>query len=487
MLRGVGIEVHPGEVRGLLGQNGSGKSTLIKVLGGYHEPDPGACVELRGAPIRLPLSAGEASRLGLSIMHQDLGLDETASVLDNFLLRGRTQPRALGVINWRRERSRVAEALHDFGLDLDVTAQTGDLSRTERAIVAMVRAFDRLGDQSGLLFLDEPTAALEPSGIEQLFAAVGRARAKGAGVLFVTHDLQEACAVCDSVTVLRDGRKVAEGPIGGFDEADLIEAIVGSEIGDLYPQPPPTHPGRPVLRARGLTGRVLDGIGFDLRKGEILGLTGLAGMGQDEVPGLIFGSATSGAGEIELAGAEHRPSPRASLRNGIVLVPADRQREGGDMTAPVGETMTLPVLRRFVRRGRLDRRVERSAVEATLERFGVRPPDAGFRFGQLSGGNQQKALLGKWLALFGAPQVLVLHEPTQGVDVGARREIFAHIRESADRGTSVIYVSTECEDLAYLCDRVLVLRHGRIAAEAGHKDLSAERLIGLCLTGEVAT
>ena len=377
-------------------------------------------------------------------------------------------------------------AFRDFGLDVDVDAPAGELSPTERAVVAMVRALDRLGEEPGLLVLDEPTAALESSGTERLIAAVRRVSARGAGVLFVTHDVQEALAVCDSVTVLRDGEKVAAGPVADYEEGALVEAIVGAEIGDLYPAPPTEPPGDPVLRARGLAGRVLRGVGFDLHEGEILGLTGLAGMGQDEVPGLIFGSVSMASGEVEVAGAEHRPSPVSSLRSGVVLVPADRQRDGGDMSASVGENLTLPVLRRFVRRGRLDRHAERSAVDAVLKRFSVRPPDAALPLGQLSGGNQQKALLGKWLGMFGVPRVLLLHEPTQGVDVAARQEIFGLIRESADAGMSVLYVSTDCEALAHLCDRVLVVRHGRVVASAGRQDLSVELLSGLCLTRERA-
>ena len=482
VLRDVGLEIRSGEVRALLGQNGSGKSTLIKLLGGYHAPDPGARLELRGERVALPVRARDASRLGLSIMHQDLGLDESASVIDNFLLRGGAHPRPLGRIRWRRERLRTAAVLHDFDLDVDVDAPAGELSRTERAVLAMARAVDRLGDEPGVLVLDEPTTALEPSGIEHLFAAMRQVGSRGAGVLFVTHDLQEALAVSDEVTVLRDGAKVAEGPVREFDESALVEAIVGREIGDLYPPAASTHPGRPLLRARDLSGRVLRGVGFDLHEGEVLGLCGLAGMGQDEVPGLIFGSTPVGSGEVALDGADYQPSPVASLRRGLVLVPGDRHREGGDMSASVGENLTLPVLRRFVRRGTLDRGAERIAVDEVLERFRVRPPDATLPLGRLSGGNQQKALLGKWLSLFGEPRILLLHEPTQGVDVGARQEIFNLIRKSAESGTAVLYVSTECDDLAHLCDRVLVLRHGGIVAEVGRDHLSGPLLAGLCHT-----
>jgi ribose transport system ATP-binding protein len=316
---------------------------------------------------------------------------------------------------------------------------------------------------------------------------VRAARDRGCAVLFVTHNLDEVLAHCDTVSILRDGHLVAEGAVADLTESDLITAIVGRAIGDLYPPQATVAADRPVaLAVRGLSGGGLSGVDLDLHEGEILGVTGLAGMGQDALPLLLYGASRAHGGEVRLADGPLRLDPREALRRGVVLVPADRKSLGGDMAASIEQNLTLPVLGRYWRRGRLDRAGERNDVISVLARFDVRPAEPQRLLGQLSGGNQQKALLGKWIELYGQAKVLLLHEPTQGVDVGARQEIFRFIREAADRGASILYVSTEHEDLAHLCDRVLIVRDGAFVAEL-HAPLDPDAIVARSLASAPAT
>lgn len=483
VLTAVDIAVRPGEVRGLVGQNGSGKSTLIKILTGFHEPDPGGALRLRGEDVPLPVSGTRAAALGLGVMHQDPGLEPSLSVLDNFLLDASAP--SLRRIRWRRRAVEVSRVLAGYGLDVDVRRPIEELTSSQRAVVAMARAFHRLGqDDAGILVLDEPTASLEHGDADTLFTGIRAARDRGCGVLFVSHDLDEVRSVCDTVTVLRDGVLVAEGVIGEFSELELIRAIVGKDIGDLYPPVPAPRSGPVALRAHRLNGAVLREFSLEIREGEVVGVTGLAGMGQDELPEVLFGARPLTGGEVELYGERHEPEPRRSIAKGLILLPADRKALGGDMASTVADNLVVPVVGRYFRKGRMRHDVAVADVRAVLEEFDVRPPDPHRLLGELSGGNQQKALLAKWLSLFGSARILLLHEATQGVDVGARAEIFRLIRDSAAKGLAVLYVSTEHEDLANLCDRVVVVRDGRIAAEVDKAHLSGARISALALATE---
>ena len=373
--------------------------------------------------------------------------------------------------------------LEQYGLSVDVRMPLADCTGGQRAVVAMARAFERLGGggQVQLLVLDEPTAALEDEDVHVLFAAVKRATQAGAGVIFVSHDLAEIREVCTTVSVLRDGDLVAEGPIAGFSERDLIQAILGKDIGEIYPATPRPSAGRAALEARNLVGNVLRDVSLTVQEGEVVGVTGLAGMGQDELPEAIYAGAGLRTGEVRVFGERHRPRPDRSLARGMILVPADRPRLGADLTGTVSENLTAPVVSRYFQRGWIRKRAARREVGDTLREYDVRPAEPSGLFGELSGGNQQKALLGKWLGIFGNAQILVLHEPTQGVDVGARQAIFTMIRDCAARGVAILYVSCEHDDLAHLCNRVMVMRHGRVVAEVGKAELSADRLAHLSL------
>jgi ribose transport system ATP-binding protein len=474
-LDGVSLDVAPAEVHALLGHNGSGKSTLIKLLSGYHAPDAGT-VAIRGEEVSLPLAAAEQQRLGLRFVHQDLGLVPTISVLENLRV-GRFETRAGGRIAWRAERARTRELLRRFDLDVDPDAPVARLSQTERAIVAVLRGLqdvDELG--GGLVVLDEPTASLPANEVHRLFDAVRRVTEQGSSVLFVTHRVDEVLEICDRASILREGKLVATVAVAETDEAGIVRLIVGRDLGDLYPEVEHDTAGTTVLSAEAISGAVVRDVSFSVREGEILGLTGLLGAGHDEVPYLLFGADRLAGGAI--VDAEHgplHPSPEASLAAGIALLPADRLRLAGIPRATVRENITLPSLRAYRRKRGLDRARERRDAADVVRRISVVPADPEANLGALSGGNQQKALLGR--SVLTRPRVLLLHEPTQGVDIGARQTIFEVLQESAAAGTSVVYSSVEYEDLAHLCDRVLVFRNGRIASELSGAALTHEAIV----------
>jgi ribose transport system ATP-binding protein len=481
----VGLDIRPGEIHALIGQNGSGKSTLIKILSGYHHAD-GGHVRALGQPLRLPLSADELREIGISFVHQDLGLVPEGTVLENLRV-GRYSTGFGGRIHWQEERSRARDLLARFDLEVDVDEPVSRLSTTQRAILAVARAVAdvELGRERGLLVLDEPTTALPEHEIDLLFAAMRRVTERGSAVLFVTHNLDEVLVVADRVSALRDGRLVGSRDVAGLDEQALVELIIGRSLGELYPEIV-SRDTEPVLEVHGLSGRVAQNVSLTLRSGEVVGLTGLVGAGHDEVPYLIYGAVPPRGGVIEIGGEEWvRPTPERSKRSGVALVPGDRQRQAAILGATVRENVTLPSLERYRTLRGLDRGREQRDVSEDLRRFGVQPPDTERLLYSLSGGNQQKALLARWLRL--QPRVLLLHEPTQGVDVGAKRGIFRILRDSVLAGTSVLYSSVEYEDLVNICDRVLVFRRGRVAGELSGAGLNADRIAEYCYrSAEVA-
>jgi ribose transport system ATP-binding protein len=485
VLRNLDLDVHPGEVHGLLGQNGSGKSTFIKILAGYHAPDDGASLTIAGKPVALPLDPSEPHLLGLSFVHQDLGLVPEMTVLENVRV-GSFETGFGWRIRWRRERQQVREALARFGLGhVSPRAEIATLRDVERAMVAIVRALERLKDHSrGLLVLDEPTAYLPRDGVDRLFDAVKAVAAAGHGVLFVTHRLEEVRALADRVTILRDGAHVETADTASLTERALIERILGRSLGDLYPSARHMR-GDVALTADGVAGSVVRSFSLRLHRGEIVGLTGLLGMGQEQVPHLLFGSQRATAGEISVGGRRldlMRMSPRRAIGQGIALLPANRLREGAAQAATVTENVTLPTLSEYFRGAVIHHRRERRAVAVRMREFQVVPAEPTRVFAKLSGGNQQKALLAKWFAT--RPQVFLLHEPTQGVDIGAKQQIFAQIRDVVEAGGAVIIASVEYEDLAHLCDRVLVFRDGEVVAELRDADLTEHRIVEQCFASE---
>ncbi len=490
-LDNVHLELAPGEVHGLVGRNGSGKSTLIKILSGFHVPDPGARLEIGGAEVPLPLVSSESSRQGLVFVHQDLGLLPDMTVLDNVRI-GRFGTGPGWRIRWGSERAIVAAALERFGVDVSPDVLVGELGEVDRALVAIVRGFldletgaeaaTRVG--GGILVLDEPTAYLPRDSAEQLFATVRSVAEAGTAVVFVSHRLPEVMDLTDRTTVLRDGKNVGTVITSECEEDELIELILGGQIEDFYPG---AHEAQAdvALRVRGISGAVAKDVDFDVHRGEIVGLTGIAGAGYDDVPYLLFGATPARSGSVEIDDGDSTTTvdaaelrPARAMRAGMAMLPADRLRNSGVGDLPLSANTSLPVLGSFFRGGRLRPNLERFEMGELLRRFTVRPANPDAPLGELSGGNQQKALLGKWLQR--QPPVLLLHEPTQGVDVGAKQDVFEKLRDAAEAGSAVIYCSAEYEDLAHLCDRVLVFQGGRVRAELGGSDLTENRIVEQC-------
>ena len=469
------LQVRPGEVHALVGQNGSGKSTLIKLLAGYVAADHGAEVLLEGEPVDLwHLDSDRRSRI--RIVHQDLGLVPGLSTIENLGLGRGFETGSFGQIKWRDEARRAQEALARFGLAPDVRQPLGALTPAEQAAVAIVRAMqDWDTNQPGLLILDEPTASLNRGEVDALFREVRRLVDQGAGVIFVSHILDEVLSLADCVTVLRDGGVVAAGvPTSDLDERQLVQMIVGRPVDQLYATSP-HRTGRPVLEAEMLYGMSLRGVSLKVHAGEVVGIAGLVGSGRDELAGALYGATPRFAGKVLVDKVKVFASPRNSLQAGMALVPADRKHLGLDLEDRLHEHVPLPRLSTVTGRIRLNHRKARAAAEDWSRRFDVQPLALDRRMAKFSGGNQQKAVLARWMRT--EPKVLLLDEPTQGVDIGAKAAIYEAIAQSAESGTAVLVTSSDAEELVHVCDRVLVLRAGMLAAELDGSSMTEERVV----------
>ncbi|QGN58870.1 sugar ABC transporter ATP-binding protein [Nostocoides sp. HKS02] len=492
VLDSVDLRIRRGEVHSLLGHNGSGKSTLIKVLAGFHAPEPGSAMEFCGESIDLPLAPGRASELGIAFVHQDLALLPSLTVLEN--LRIVEWCAGKGRIHWRAERVRARADLEALDIDVDLDAQVSSLDQGQRALIAVARAASTLGvtrqreggQARGLLVLDEPTVFLSEAGREQLFALIHRVASLGVGVLFVSHDLDEVLENTDAVTVLRDGKVVGSKPTSATSYDELVRLIIGKAELPVSSRTSQADPDIVVAGVRNVSGgrAGLSDVDFDIFKGEILGLTGLLGSGFNELPYLLFGaSAESGTGgEIQLDGDVYHLSsldPTDAIRRGLALIPSNRPRDGGILTLPVAENITMLSFRQCMVGPRLSgRRIVKLAADQADE-FDVRPRDVRMQYGRLSGGNQQKALIAKWLLT--KPRLLLLDEPTQGVDVGARQQIISQLRRVCADGGAVLYASADHAELAEVCDRVLVFRHGRLARTLDGEQLTKDTITSECI------
>ena len=478
----VDLSVRAGEIHGLLGQNGSGKSTLIKILAGYHEPEHESELLVRGRAVRLPLRMGEFREHGIGFVHQELGLVESLTVLDNLRV-GCYQPGRFGRISWGLERKLAREALGRLDLKLDLDTQVGNLRDIDRALLAIVRAVMDVeaSGETGLLVLDEPTVYLPRNSVDRLFEVMRRVANRGNAVLFVSHQLREVLAITDRATVLRDGKLTGTVVTGEVDEARLVEMIVGRAVVGHHPEHTATGADDACLSVTNLSGGAVNDLSLALRKGEVVGLTGLVGMGFEDVPGLLYGSIPARAGQVLIRGRRYevaRLSPESNRSAGVALVPANRLRHAIVTALTVGDNVTLPILGKFFRGFRLRLGEIRSAAFEVLNEFGVRPSDPDRRMGTLSGGNQQKTVLAKWLQT--KPEVLLLHEPTQGVDVGARQDIYRIILEVAEGGAGILVASSEYDDLENTCSRVLIFNDGRVARELTGDNLTADDILEAC-------
>ncbi|MEU9256727.1 sugar ABC transporter ATP-binding protein [Streptomyces sp. NPDC048270] len=464
-LASVDLDLHRGSVLALLGPNGAGKSTLIKVLAGVHHADEGE-VTVSGHPLGSP-----AATRNISFIHQDLGLVEWMTVAENIAL-GTGYPRRAGLISWRRTRQHCAAALETVAGHLDADARIADLAPAERSLVAIARA---LATRAGLIVLDEPTATLPAADCARLFDVLHALRDRGHGILYVSHRLDEVYRVADTFAVLRDGRIADRGPLAGHSPARLVHAVVGREPAA---RPPRTSPaaGPPLLSLDGVRTASTGPVSLDLRRGEVLGMVGLTGAGHAELGRALAGARPVLCGRALLDGRPYRPhTVAAALGSGVGFVAGNRQEEGCAAELTVRENfLANPRAAGLPAWHWISPRRERAAATALIDRFSVHPRDSEVPIATLSGGNQQKVMVGRWAA--GKVRLLVLEEPTASVDVGAKATIHRLLDEAVASGLAVLLLSTDFEEVADLCHRALVFVRGTVAAELSGASLTVAEL-----------
>ena len=467
MLSDAHLEVQPGEIHALVGQNGSGKSTLIKVLAGYHTPDRGAELHIDGHEVHLPIQPGSLASLGISFVHQDLGLVEHLSAAENISIGQEWRSPFLRRLD-RRHEAQVARALlTDLHVELDPATPVSALAPEQRACVAIARAMRSQVKGNGLIILDESTRALSIEALSTFYKSLRRAVSGGSSVLVVAHSLQEVMAEADRVTILRDGAVVgASLATSELSEAQIARTMVGRDVVQTRSISHAVLEASPRIEVRGLVAQAPGSVDFEIAAGEIIGVTGPAGGGWEQIPYMLAGAAAALAGSVIVDGSVldlARPKIHKFLGAGVVLVPERRELQGIAGGLSVADNVSFPRIRS---RGRAwfsgIRWQQREAVQV-INDLGVRPANPKMPVGKLSGGNQQKVLFGKWL--LGGPALMILHEPTQGVDVAARQDLFRAVRIAAEAGTSILVVSNDPNELCAICQRVLIVRDGSISAE----------------------
>ena len=477
-LRGVSFDLRAGEIHALLGENGAGKSTLIKTLGGIHTPDAGD-IFMDGRAARIA-SPAEAARLGIRVIHQELALAPNLSVAENLFL-GR-EPARFGIINkaaMKREGAALVKTVGFHELN-DVEARVETLPLALRQLVEIARA---LFCDARVLVLDEPTTSLTAAETEVLFRRLESLRAKGVGIIYISHRLEEIRRLANRVTVLRDGESIGTQDAAHLDEAALVKWMVGREVTHSYRRTA-SRPGDVVLRAEGLRNRHVQGVSLELRAGEVLGLAGLVGAGRSELARALFGVDALDAGTIEVGGETLvKHSPKEALAAGLVLVPEDRKLEGLIMVNTVAFNAALPWTAHWIRFGWPDSQKRAAIVQRALEAFAVKTSSTEAGIATLSGGNQQKVLVGRWLER--RPRVLILDEPTRGVDVGARADLFRVIARLVAEGMAELLISSDLNEVLHFSDRIAVYRDGGIVRTAAATDFTMESLIAE-LTGAAA-
>jgi len=480
-LAGVDFDVHPGRVTALLGENGAGKSTLMKLLAGAEQPDEGTLLT-RGTPTTLS-GVQDARRHGIAIVFQELALFPDLDVLAN-LFSGAPAPARLGLVDRRAMAQRAAPVLEQIGLDVPLSTPLAALRLGERQLVEIARA---LLQESDVLILDEPNSALNTRETERLLSVVGGLRARGVAVVYISHRLEEVFRIADEVTVLRNGRVVDRRPTVETSIPEVVRAMIGREPTAIATNRAPAHrvDGEPARLVDVTVPGRLDGVCLEARPGEVVGLAGLEGAGMLAVFDVLFGQAQPSAGAVRVAGVDRPPrSVREAVRRGIARVQSDRRRAGVALEQSVLENLshvTAGVLRRYgplPARGRL-----RARARARCEDLSIRTASLAAPVRQLSGGNQQKVALGKWLEA--EPRVVLLDDPTRGVDVGAKAEIYALVRRLADDGRVVLFASSELLEYALLCDRVVVFHRGRVRGELAGHAADEHRLLEAINTGAV--
>ncbi|MFF4484921.1 sugar ABC transporter ATP-binding protein [Streptomyces sp. NPDC001544] len=472
-LDGVDFDLRRGEVHVLLGENGAGKSTLIKMLSGAYTPDAGRIL-VGGEEVRIH-GAQDSERLGIATIYQEFNLVPDLTVAENIFL-GR-QPRRLGMIDRKRMEADAAVLLERVGVSVSPRARVRELGIARLQMVEIAKA---LSLDARVLVMDEPTAVLTSEEVERLFAIVRRLREDGVGVVFITHHLEEIAALGDRVTVIRDGRSVGQVP-ASTPEDELVRLMVGRSIEQQYPRER-ADTGAALLTVEGLTrDGVFHDVSFEVRAGEVVGIAGLVGAGRTEVVRAVFGADPYDEGAVRVSGTElRRHDVPAAMAAGIGLVPEDRKGQGLVLDASVEENLGLVTMRAATRAGLVDLRAQHTAAERIAGQLGVRMAGLGQHVRTLSGGNQQKVVIGKWL--LADTRVLILDEPTRGIDVGAKVEIYQLINELTAAGAAVLMISSDLPEVLGMSDRVLVMAQGRIAGELAAEEATQDAVMALAVS-----
>jgi ribose transport system ATP-binding protein len=474
-LNGVDFAIEAGRTHAVVGQNGSGKSTLIKVLAGYHQPDGGASAELAGKP--LPLGDGRAAfDGGIRFVHQDLALVEGLNAVENISMGVGYTTGRFGRINWSADTKRAADALSSLGFtDINVNVPVAALSPAQKTAVAVARALHGWEEHAHLLVLDEPTASLPGQDKERLFAAIRILKARNVAILYVSHHLDEVFEIADDVTVLRDGQRVTTTLTSQLDHDSLIELMIGHRLVRSLHSSAAVVDSTPTLRVEGLTGATVRGVDLVVHPGEIVGVAGITGSGREALAPLITGQRPSVAGQVFVeATAIANYAPGAAIAAGMAFVPADRSTNGVIPMSSVAHNLTIADVRRHWRGGRLRHKEETGECVNLVDDLRIKTAGTAVPITALSGGNQQKVLFGRSLRL--QPKVLVLDEPTSGIDVDAKAQIMKLIDESAQKGAAVLVVSTDTDELIQVAHRILIMVGGRVVADLSGAEMTAENV-----------
>jgi rhamnose transport system ATP-binding protein len=474
-LKGVSFELLPGEVHALLGENGAGKSTLIKVITGAHQPDSGKLI-VCGEEVS-HLTPAKARELGIACIYQQPALFPDLSVSENIGLRLKKLG-LFGRIRWAAQRSRAVELLHQLGAEISPEAEVRSLSMPEQQLVEIACA---LGSGARIVIMDEPTASLTQKEQHLLFKVVRDLKKRGVGVVYISHRLEEIFALADRVTVLRDGESVGTNAADELTESQMIKLMVGREVSSIYP-PAESEPGEVVLSVKnlGCSTSEVSGVNLQVRAGEIVGMAGLVGAGRTELARILFGITPADEGEISLNGQQVTiNNPREAIARGIAYVPEDRRRHGVILEMPIAHNMTMAIHPKFFPGTFLRPKAESSLAEKFIRDLGIKAFGPEAPGGSLSGGNQQKVSVARWLAT--KPRLLILDEPTQGVDVGAKSEIHKIIRGLAKDGLAVLMISSDLPEVLGMSDRVAVMRGGRLVEIIGKEEADAHTVMAAAL------
>ena len=467
----VTINIERGTIHGLVGENGAGKSTLIKVLAGIYQPNKGEII-LDGKPCRFN-SPIEARRAGISVVHQEIKLAEPLSVAENMFL-GNVQLKN-GLVDWKGMRRRAREIVEDLGMDIDINAQVSSLTVAKKQIVEIMHA---INNNSRILIMDEPSAVLTDRELEVMFRIVKQLRDKGITIIYISHRLDEIFGLCSNVSVLRDGRHIDTIPVASIDRQGLINMMVGREMGQEYPKEV-GNVGGTILEVKNLSRGILRDISFEVKSGEVFGISGLVGAGRTELARAILGIDKPESGEVYVRGKKvHYRTFADAIRDGLGLIPEDRKLQGLVQIMSVKRNTTLVNMKRVLHAGVISSSLEEKLSKEYADKLHVVTPSMETEVQYLSGGNQQKVVIAKWL--FQNSEILFLDEPTRGIDVGAKAEIYRLINRMAKEGKTIIMISSEMPELLGMCDRIMVMHAGHKMGELNAAEATQAKIMALC-------